>query len=349
MNKKGFTLIELLAVIVILAIIALIATPVVLNIIEDSKESAAKDSAMVIAKAAETHYISNVTLQGQEVGTIDLTGDTLEYKGEKPEKGYVEFDDKGNSYLKMYMNGYCVVSDYDNTVVSEKMDSEECTVKSLEPLEPYENGDAVYFNPVTNEACKDTDYVIANSANGFRGTKESGCMLWRAFLDNEEAETVKLILDHNTSTSTLDWNQAMAEIADVKDNNLYGWHANVRSTVRLISAYEINKMAPWAEGAWTLDSSIYYLHSGTQSNNASGKGNNKYAWLLDNLEGCISYAGCNVAQNGQMGYWTSSDYDNSEYAWQVTRMGWLYHSMVILSASHGVRPVIEVPRTVLAN
>ena len=51
MNKKGFTLIELLAVIVILAIIALIATPAVLNIIEDSKESAARDSAMVISKA----------------------------------------------------------------------------------------------------------------------------------------------------------------------------------------------------------------------------------------------------------------------------------------------------------
>ena len=38
--KKGFTLIELLAVIVILAIIALIATPIVLSIINDSKESA---------------------------------------------------------------------------------------------------------------------------------------------------------------------------------------------------------------------------------------------------------------------------------------------------------------------
>ena len=33
MNKKGFTLVELLAVIVILAIIALIATPIVINII----------------------------------------------------------------------------------------------------------------------------------------------------------------------------------------------------------------------------------------------------------------------------------------------------------------------------
>ena len=38
MNKKGFTLIELLAVIVILAVIALIATPMILNVIETSKK-----------------------------------------------------------------------------------------------------------------------------------------------------------------------------------------------------------------------------------------------------------------------------------------------------------------------
>lgn len=39
MNKKGFTLIELLAVIVILAVIALIAAPIILGIIADSRES----------------------------------------------------------------------------------------------------------------------------------------------------------------------------------------------------------------------------------------------------------------------------------------------------------------------
>ena len=43
--KKGFTLIELLAVIVILAIIALIATPLILNVIDDSKKGAFKSTA----------------------------------------------------------------------------------------------------------------------------------------------------------------------------------------------------------------------------------------------------------------------------------------------------------------
>ena len=53
MRNKGFTLIELLAVIVILAIIALIATPIVLNIIKDSRESAGLRSAEMYLDAVE--------------------------------------------------------------------------------------------------------------------------------------------------------------------------------------------------------------------------------------------------------------------------------------------------------
>ena len=45
MKNKGFTLIELLAVIVILAIIALIATPIILGIINDAREEAKQRSA----------------------------------------------------------------------------------------------------------------------------------------------------------------------------------------------------------------------------------------------------------------------------------------------------------------
>ncbi len=52
-NTKGFTLIELLAVIVILAVIALIATPIILNLIEKARQGAAESSAYAYIEAAE--------------------------------------------------------------------------------------------------------------------------------------------------------------------------------------------------------------------------------------------------------------------------------------------------------
>ena len=57
-NRKGFTLIELLAIIVILTLIAVIITPIILGIIEDSKISAATDSAYGYKEAVGKYYAS---------------------------------------------------------------------------------------------------------------------------------------------------------------------------------------------------------------------------------------------------------------------------------------------------
>ena len=60
MNKKGFTLIELLAVIVILAIVATIASPIILNIISTTKEKAHDESVRSIIKSVEMAYANSV-------------------------------------------------------------------------------------------------------------------------------------------------------------------------------------------------------------------------------------------------------------------------------------------------
>lgn len=56
MKNKGFTLIELLAVIVILAIIALIATPVILGIIDDARNGASESTAQLVIDNVELAY-----------------------------------------------------------------------------------------------------------------------------------------------------------------------------------------------------------------------------------------------------------------------------------------------------
>ena len=56
--KKGFTFIELLAVIVILAIIALIATPIILGIINDARKESNEKSAELYASAVRNAIAS---------------------------------------------------------------------------------------------------------------------------------------------------------------------------------------------------------------------------------------------------------------------------------------------------
>ena len=65
-TNKGFTLIELLAVIVILAIIALIATPIVLNIIDDTKRESGLRSAEFYLDALELS-IAQATLDNKNI------------------------------------------------------------------------------------------------------------------------------------------------------------------------------------------------------------------------------------------------------------------------------------------
>ena len=63
-NKLGFTLIELLAVIIILAIVALIATPIVLDVIEDARISAGKSEANMILGGIN-NYCANEEMKAQ--------------------------------------------------------------------------------------------------------------------------------------------------------------------------------------------------------------------------------------------------------------------------------------------
>ncbi|MBR6689974.1 MAG: prepilin-type N-terminal cleavage/methylation domain-containing protein [Bacilli bacterium] len=74
MKNKGFTLIELLAVIVILAIIALIATPIILGIIDDARKEAKERTVELVASGVQYAY-TNYLFNNQ----TDLDPDFCEY------------------------------------------------------------------------------------------------------------------------------------------------------------------------------------------------------------------------------------------------------------------------------
>ncbi|MEG2321980.1 MAG: prepilin-type N-terminal cleavage/methylation domain-containing protein, partial [Bacilli bacterium] len=88
-KNSGFTLIELLAVIIILAVIALIATPVVLNVVNKAKVSAIVNSAYGVADTAKLKYIESLL---DDTPTTNGSVTTLPVSGEKPNAGNWKID-----------------------------------------------------------------------------------------------------------------------------------------------------------------------------------------------------------------------------------------------------------------
>lgn len=122
MNKKGFTLIELLAVIVILAIIALIATPIILNVIEGVKKESAASSAYGYIHALEGKLVEDMfdkknIVQG--IYTIDNKGNitspknlTISVTGDKPTNGKLCMNKKGIiTSGQLQINKYIIIYD----------------------------------------------------------------------------------------------------------------------------------------------------------------------------------------------------------------------------------------------
>ena len=125
-NKKGFTLIELLAVIIILAVIALIATPIVLNVVDNARKSANKDSAYGLLDSAKLYYMEslldeNKSLSGNLIDKINVSGS-------KPNSGTVYINNKGEIALAVVYDKVCFTKNYEDIDLTESDDIENCIV-----------------------------------------------------------------------------------------------------------------------------------------------------------------------------------------------------------------------------
>ncbi len=119
--NKGFTLIELLAVIVILAVIALIATPIVLSILTKVRKSAFQDSAYGIMEAAKSYYAEIILEENNPVDQVfsfeEGTTNELSYSGSKPKGGILTLSKSGEIGLAIHNNEWCVIKGKTDTDV----------------------------------------------------------------------------------------------------------------------------------------------------------------------------------------------------------------------------------------
>ena len=329
-KKKGFTLVELLAVIVILALIALIATPIILNVINDAKKQAAKDSAYGYMDAVEKYIVSSEledkSIKDRTYSVEELNNMGVSVKGSTPDNGNIEIKEGAVKNYNLGIDGYYITKD---------------EVKKVSTTKKIENGTEIYYNPETGNKCS------KEAAKSTTGTK-IGCMKWYVFNDKEGNATVNVILDHNTTAmvaynSTYN-NSEMKEAKKVLENDTKDW----KNTARLITANEIAKITKHPTFDATQPGQDWFCLDTNQpdntSNCAKAQGASEYAWLFDYTAECTSH-GCNKADSSTIGYWTSTSYkDNSTYAWHVDRDGTLSH-YIVAYAGGGIRPVITISKS----
>ena len=367
MNTKGFTLVELLAVIIILALLTLLASTSVTKLVKDSKEELSNTQIELIKSAAQMWGADNIDKlpSSGQCGYITL--------GELKEYGFLDssiVDANTNKEisndLKIKITG--TTSDFGNLVLNYEVNPESVDgCSQLNVNKKYENGEVVYFNVSTGKQC--TNYIESQSNTGVK----EGCMKFYAFNDSERSDTVKLLLDHNTTVAVGYEDNSVSSgdaLTSLKtDTNL--WIGTIEQTqlgnnykARLITAEEISKIIGFDLGESPYYNNYYFDSKTSEQSSTCTVGNTtgcEYGWLNDRTSTiCTSYGCLNNSDIVTDGYWTSTYYYEKEengYAydydlvWKITEVSSLVCGQAEAFGSSdlsGVRPVIEVSKKKLS-
>ena len=348
MKKRGFTLIELLAVIVVLAIIALIATPIVMNTIKNAKKGAAERTADNYIKQVET-AVAEAKLENKSVpnGTYDIDGNgnltgaglpdgklEINMSGNKPTSGIIKIENGGVSSTDTTMT----VGDYDVKYNQEN-----------KKYEAIEKGSSTTTALCTANKTK-TSALVYNSGNPGQESSYTS------------QEVGLLASESGAYTPGVTY---ACELGDGESNTFYVLEEN-GDNVSLIAGFNLEGTVAWckpgsdnscaADGAkaalkkrtsgWTkLTESQISLPSANQIATSAGKTFNENSGASGLPTWLNSYTKTPVAY----GYWTSTPYASYSYnAWYVNCDGTLRNYDVGNVDLSGVRPVITVSKSNLS-
>ena len=359
MNKnKGFTLIELLAVIVILAILMVVAVPKILNVIENSRKSAAESSIKLVKDAIKTQVTS-----GSMMGTSFTSNDDGCYT--------FNFDDQtsGNAKKLQLKNKenikgtikYCNGNFTNNTLVFNGVEIKE------------ENKKVICKR--AEEKTLHTDGTHTFGSIGSKGTLSSGdafdCDVNGDGTYDENTERFYYVTDMNDSTAVLIYynnvengkpNNSKLVAYDSSGENFHGPRTAIE---------ELPSTSEWRNVSLTSSVRTITTEKGTNSTTGvplpdsfsySGKaarlltiqevrkatGNKDiptwHVGELDNFNYLLENTRYSNASIGNYGYWLENPHSgNSAGVWNVRGHDRFVNSNSVSDAGgRGVRPAIEV-------
>ena len=368
-KEKGFTLIELLAVIVILAILMVIAVPKILNVIENSRKSAAESSIKLVKDAIKTQVTS---------GSIMETNFTSDESG-----CYTfNFDDQtsGNAKELQLKNKenitgaikYCNGNFTNNTLSFNEQDMSSIVCKRATTLH--------------TENCTQTDNTYYCSGAGFAGKTitygtipgkeiKSGdafdCDVNGDGTYNENTERFYYVTDMDNSTAVLIYynNVSKGKPSDsatyAYDASNENWHGPRTAIEQLPSTSEwrnvsltssvrniVTENGTKTTTGGTLPDSFSYAGKAArlltiqEVRKATGISNIP-TWQvgeLDNFNYLLENTKYSNASNAAWAWWLENPNSGySDRAWHVDGDGRSVRSTAANAAGdHGVRPAIEV-------
>jgi type IV pilus assembly protein PilA len=289
---KGFTLIELIAVLVIMAILALIVTPLVMSIIRRARISADKRSVDAYGRSIELAIAGYLLDNGKFPTSIDQL--TIEYSGNKVECSTTQL----NSDSSVYLTGF--------TVGGRTVDYAYGTDKNTaqEPVVPtytaYSVGDHVSYNNVTYYVIEDSDTtndtVKLLKENPLTKTEMDSLNLTGVTVSEENAygkvqygssvdystSTVKQVVDAWATTAVKSGDTATARLISHDDlvdnlgyvNSLYTSQTTASSNGTTPSWVYNSNYWYWTMSQYGASSDVWHVINDGRLNDYGGSGSN---------------------------------------------------------------------------